>query len=188
MRLKSVYAVALLLALTGCVPAILGGGFYAMSSATSERGIGGAVSDVQIKAGINKKWFDADGDISKRLSMTVNEGRVLITGQARDQAQKMEASRLAWEVEGVQEVINEAKVIGSETIASYAHDTWISTKLRTFLTFDSEVAGRNYTIDTMGGVVYLMGAARTQAELDRVTEHARTISGVQKVISYVRVK
>lgn len=177
-----------LVLLSGCVPAaIVGGGAYAVSESTSERGLGGALSDTQIRVAINRKWWDSDADISKRLSLTVNEGRVLITGIARDAEQKMNAARLAWEVRGVTEVINEAEADSRMTLGSYSKDKWISTKLRTFLLFDGDVAGRNYTIDTINGVVYLMGYARNAQELERVTTHASTISGVDRVVSYVRV-
>ncbi len=180
-------SVALVAALTGCVPAILGGGAVAVKEGTSEGGFKKAFSDTEIQASINKKWWDYDADMMKRLDMTVTEGRVLITGLARDPNQKMQAAKLAWEVNGVKEVNNDAELDKSQDFGDIATDTWISTKLRTFLTFDLDVAGRNYTIDTVKRVVYLMGYARNQAELNRVTSHASTISGVERVVSYARV-
>ena len=184
----SVGLVLVLGGLTACVPAaIVGGGAYAVSAGTSERGFGGTFSDTQIRLAINKKWWNDDADISKRLSLTVNEGRVLITGLARSSEQKMRATKLAWEVEGVTEVINEATIEGEITVGSYAKDQWITTKLRSILVFDGDVASRNYTIETINGVVYLMGYARNQQELTRVTNHASNVNGVQRVVSYARV-
>ncbi len=180
-------AALILLSLSACAPAIVGGAGVGVVQATSERGIGGFFTDTAIQGRINKHWFDSDADISKRLDLTVNEGRVLITGQARDQEQKLNATRLCWEVDGVKEVINEASVEGSTTISTYAKDLWITTKLRTFMLFDGDIAGRNYTIDTVKKVVYLMGYARNQQELDRVTTHASTVDGVERVVSYARV-
>ena len=177
----------LALPLCGCVPLVIGGGAYAISKATSERGLGGTVSDVQVQSSINKLWWDNDADMMKRLDLTVTEGRVLITGRARDPEQKMKAAELAWRAKGVVEVTNEATLENTSTLTDEARDIWISTQLRTFLTLDGEVAGRNYTINTINRVVYLMGYARSQSELSRVTSHASTITGVQKVISYVRV-
>ena len=46
----------------------------------------------------------------------------------------------------------------------------------------------NYSIETINGVIYVMGIAQSQDELDRVVNHARNISGVQRVVSYVRLK
>lgn len=180
-------AALILLSLSACAPAIVGGAGVGVVQATSERGIGGFFTDTAIQGRINRHWFDSDADISKRLDLTVNEGRVLITGQARDQEQKLNATRLCWEVDGVKEVINEASVEGSTTISTYAKDLWITTKLRTFMLFDGDIAGRNYTIDTVKKVVYLMGYARNQQELDRVTTQASTIDGVERVVSYARV-
>ena len=180
-------AALILLSLSACAPAIVGGAGVGVVQAPSERGIGGFFTDTAIQGRINKHWFDSDADISKRLDLTVNEGRVLITGQARDQGQKLNAPRLCWEVDGVKEVINEASVEGSTTISTYAKDLWITTKLRTFMLFDGDIAGRNYTIDTVKKVVYLMGYARNQQELDRVTTQASTIDGVERVVSYARV-
>ncbi len=184
---KTLLLTSLVLLTTGCAPAILGSGAYVAKSVTSERGLGGTFSDIDIQAGINKRWWNHDADMNKRYDLTVTEGRVLITGQARDQQQKLDASRLAWETPGVKEVLNEASVDGSTTIGSFSRDLWITTKLRTFLTVDMDVAGRNYTIDTVKGVVYLMGYARSQEELNRVTNQASNIGGVERVVSYVRV-
>jgi osmotically-inducible protein OsmY len=187
MMKKTLLLTSLVLLTTGCAPAILGSGAYVAKSVTSERGLGGTFSDIDIQAGINKRWWNHDADMNKRYDLTVTEGRVLITGQARDQQQKLDASRLAWETPGVKEVLNEASVDGSTTIGSFSRDLWITTKLRTFLTVDMDVAGRNYTIDTVKGVVYLMGYARSQEELNRVTNQASNIGGVERVVSYVRV-
>jgi osmotically-inducible protein OsmY len=43
-------------------------------------------------------------------------------------------------------------------------------------------------VQTVNGTVYLLGLARDQSELERVTLHARTIPGVKKVVSYVDLK
>lgn len=180
-------ALSLVLLTSACAPVIVAGGAGAVAATTSERGLGGTFDDIGIKTGIQKRWFEKDADMVKRFDLTVQEGRVLITGIARDPQQKLMASQVAWEAQGVKEVINEATLDGTMTVGSYSKDTWITTKLRTFMTFDGDVAGRNYTIETVNGVVYLMGYARSQAELDRVTNHASHIDGVQKVVSYVRI-
>jgi osmotically-inducible protein OsmY len=43
----------------------------------------------------------------------------------------------------------------------------------------------NYTIETVDQVVYVMGIARTQNELDTVINYARSQSYVKQVVSYV---
>jgi hypothetical protein len=46
----------------------------------------------------------------------------------------------------------------------------------------------NFNIETYGGVVYLMGTARSEKELQRAAEEASIVGGVQQVVSYVRLK
>jgi len=53
---------------------------------------------------------------------------------------------------------------------------------------DPDIRSGNYTIDTNNGSVYLIGSARTQAELELATRIARYIPGVKRVVSYVELR
>ena len=66
--------------------------------------------------------------------------------------------------------------------------TTITSKLKTQLIADGDVKSINYTVTTVKGVVYIIGSARSQAELDRVIDHARNIGNVRRVVSYVRIR
>lgn len=156
-------------------------------SAAQEGGLNRAYNDTKIKVQINDAWFQYDIEAFRKLSTTINQGRVLITGAVQNPEHRVEAVRLAWQVKGVSQVINEIRVAESEGITGFVKDNWITSKLRTSLTFDRGVQSINYSIDTVQGVVYLMGVAQNQAELNRVIEVARTISGVKQVVSYVKL-
>lgn len=155
-------------------------------AAAQEGGISRAVDDARIQIAINELWFQYDVETFRKLDLTINQGRVLITGVVQNPEARVEAVRLAWQPEGVQQVINEIQIAESEGILGYAKDTWITTRLRTALTFDRNVNSINYSIDTVRGTVYLMGFAQNRMELNRVIEKARTISGVVGVVSYVK--
>jgi osmotically-inducible protein OsmY len=122
-----------------------------------------------------------------RLGLTVYEGRALITGIVPDATERAEAVGLAWQVEGIKDVINEMQE-GGGGMEAFTRDSWISTQLKSRITFDREIYAVNYTIETVNGVVYLIGIAQNQAELDRVVAHARDLAYVQRVVSHVRVK
>ena len=156
-------------------------------AASQEGGISAAVSDGVIKAKINDAWLNYDVNTFAKLSTTVERGRVLITGVVQDPEARVEAVRLAWQVKGVQQVINEVRVAESDGITGYIKDTWITSRLRTAITIDRGVQSINYSIDTVSGVIYLMGYAQNRVELNRVVETARTISGVKQVVSYVKM-
>ena len=186
-RILSIFTV--LVVLSGCSPVgmVMGTGAAVGISAAREGGISGTVEDVKIKALISDKWFRYDVNTFTKLNLTVNQGRVLITGIVQNPDDRVEAVRLAWQVEGVSQVINEIRVAESDGLPGYVRDQWITTRLRTSLTFDREVQSINYSIDTVAGTVYLMGVAQDQAELNRVIETARTIPHVMNVISYVKM-
>lgn len=156
-------------------------------SAAQEGGIRSAISDAKIKLLLNEAWFQYDIDAFRKLESTVDQGRVLILGVVQDPNQRVEAVRLAWQVRGVKQVINEIRVEESEGVKGFVRDTWITSKLRTGLTIDRDVQSINYSIDTVQGIVYLMGVAQNQKELNHVIEKVRTTSGVKKVVSYVKL-
>lgn len=184
--LVSLIMTAAQLSACGAVGLAAGAGAAVGIASQQEGGVSSAATDVRIKAMIADKWFKYKVDTFSKLSTTVNQGRVLITGVVQNPDDRVEAVRLAWQVEGVKQVINEIRVADSEGVPGFVRDTWITTRLRTALTFDKEVGAINYTIDTVQGTVYLMGVARNQAELDKVIEIARGIPNVKQVISYVK--
>lgn len=182
-------SVLLVLSLAACSPLgmVAGAGAALGISAAREGGISGTASDLKIKALISDKWFKYDLSTFAKLNLTVSEGRVLITGIVQNPDDRVEAVRLAWQVDGVNQVINEIRIANSEGFPGYVRDKWITTRLRTEMTFDREIQSINYSIDTVAGTVYLMGVAQTQYELNKVIELARTIPDVMQVVSYVKM-
>ncbi len=188
-NLSLIFCIAGLLGLNACTTVGMATGAAATTgiAAAQEGGLSRAISDTKIKALINDAWLKYDLDTFAKLSTTVKNGRVLITGVVQEPEHRVEAVRLAWQVEGVKSVINEIRVAESEGIVGFAKDSWISTRLRTEITFDTDIQSINYSIETVQGVVYLMGYAQNQLELNDVIEHARTIPGVKQVVSYVKL-
>tara|TARA_R110002095_G_scaffold210027_3_gene196979 strand:+ start:2469 stop:3206 length:738 start_codon:yes stop_codon:yes gene_type:complete len=176
-----------LFALSSCTSLALGTGVFLGTASVQEGGLSRAASDARIQAEINQRWFSYNVDMFTKLDMTVNQGRVLLTGVVQDPQHRVEAVRLAWQPAGVVQVINEIKVADSEGIVGYAKDAWISGRIRAALILDRDVESINYSIDTVQGSVYLMGFAQDQGELNHVVGIARTVGGVKRVVSYVKL-
>ena len=177
--------------LSGCtatgvaVGAAATGGIFA----AQERSVGDGVDDTVIRLAVNEKILSTDASLFQNVSITVVEGRVLLTGFVENAEQRAKATRLAWQgSEKIVEVINELNTTDSGGIVTYSEDAWITTQLRGKLLQDSNIYDINYSITTNGGIIYLMGIAQNSSELSRVTDYARAIKGVVKVISYVRMK
>ncbi len=175
--------------LPACTPLGMATGAAATAgtAASKEGGIGGAITDASIKGSINEAWFRYNIETFSKLSTTVNQGRVLLTGVVQNPEDRVEAVRLVWQVKGVKQVINEIRVSDSEGLPGFVRDNWITTRLRTAMTFEKGVQSLNYSIDTVQGVVYLMGVAMSEAELNKVMSLARTIPNVKQVVSYVKM-
>ena len=176
-----------LFSLSSCTAVAVGSGVAVGTAAVQEGGISRAASDARIQADINQRWFTHSVDMFRKLDLTINQGRVLITGVVQDPQHRVEAVRMAWQPVGVVQVINEIKVADSEGVVGYAKDAWISGRIRTSLILDKDVESINYSVDTVQGNVYLMGFAQDQGELNHVISITRTIGGVKRVVSYVKL-
>jgi len=124
----------------------------------------------------------------RQVTLDVNEGRVMLTGSVEKPETRVEAVRLAWQAAGVRQVIDEIQVTDQSGIISGMQDSWIANKLRTKLMFDGQIKNINYTVEVENGVVYLMGIAQSQDELDRVIATARDTNDVKKVVNHVLLK
>ncbi len=183
---RFVPVIALLLG--GCVGVAVGAGATAGVAAYQERGIEAAAIDLNLEAQIVNLWLQKDETLTLKLGIEAYEGRILLTGVVEDPEMRDDAVRLVWTVIGVKEVFNEIQVTSDSGIVDLARDSWITTQLKSKLTLDNKVLAINYAIETVNGIVYLIGIAQNQDELDRVIAHSRTISYVRRVISHVRVK
>jgi osmotically-inducible protein OsmY len=175
--------------LSSCVvPIVLGGAAAGGYVAGQERGVGTIASDADIRAGINNAWYSYNGDMAGQLSLSVYDGRVLVTGIVSNPEFKSQAIRLAQQVKGVREVNDEIIVSNRSTFGNSARDELIKTRLRSAILFDGDVRSVNYTLDVVNGVVFVSGSARTQPELDKVINYARNIPNVKKVVNYARIR
>ncbi len=176
------------LSLSGCAELLIGAAATTGVAIAEERSVGDAVDDLTIRAELNHLFFRDDVELFGDVSFSVIEGRVLLKGSVPTPDDRIRALRLAWQAAGVREVINELQVADDSGILDYARDTWISAQLKGKLLVDGDVLSINYSVETVNGTVYLLGIAQDEAELARVTEHARSIEDVKRVVSHVVLK
>jgi osmotically-inducible protein OsmY len=173
--------------LGGCAVAVVGGLAAAGGAgyeAAQERGVNGTYYDMNATATINNTLNNQYGSITT----TVYAGKALLTGSSPTPQARAQAEQIARSAPGITTVFNEIQVGPSEPAGDVAQDTWITTRVRSGLVFDGDIRSGNYTIETDRGSVYLMGSARSQVELDKATQHARYVQGVQRVVSYVDIR
>ena len=187
-KMNPLFTLLSLLALTACAaPGIVAGAATAGLAVAQERSIGTVIDDTAIELQIQHYLLQASDGLFIRVGIEVHEGRVLLTGVVPTPDDRVEAVRQAWQANGVLEVINEVQVSDRAGIVDYLRDVKITSQLRFQMLRDRDISDVNYTVETVNGIVYLMGIAGSRPELDKVTTHARNIAGVQKVISHVRL-
>ena len=176
------------LPLSGCGSLIIGAAATGGGAAVEERSIGNVVDDLTIRAELNQLFFKDNFDLLQSVSFSVIEGRVLLKGSVKTQEDRIRGLELAWQASGVREVINELQVTDQGGIVNYARDTWISTQLKAEILFDRDILSINYNVESINGIIYVVGIAQDQAELDKVIDHARRIENVKQVVSHVIMK
>ncbi len=184
-------AFALILAaplLSGCVAAAATGIFAGVSAARQERTVGAAIDDVRIKTAVTVRLAGAAASNFLNVSTTVIEGRVLMTGRVDDPEERLDATRIAWGVEGVRRVDNEIEITDSAGLLNRPRDIFIRTEIAADLLTDAAIKDVNYTIDVVNGVVYITGVGQNQAEVDRVIARASRFRGVKRVENFVVLK
>ena len=191
-RLTCMVCLVLPITLSGCAGALIVGGLAAMGTgsyaAGQERGIGGAVTDLQIETDVEVAFAGTGPGLKEGITTTVYDGRVLLAGRVGTPEMKAQAVQLASRIAGVRALYDEIEVGLSRDTWNATKDAWITARLRSEFMLDADIRSGNYTIETDDRSVYLIGSARSPAELDRVTRTARNIPGVRRVVSYVELR
>jgi osmotically-inducible protein OsmY len=179
--------IIMIVSLSSCT-AVVGAGATVGVAAAQERGIKGRARDLHVETLILKKYINAGLKLTTTIGVEVYKGRVLLTGATKDLKLADNAVNLAWKVNGVREVINEIQVNTDTTATDYAHDTWITTQLKSKLALDKSIIAINYSVETVNRTIYLIGIAQNRSELTRVIAHANGINRVINVVNHVELK
>ena len=152
-----------------------------------ERNFIRSLDDITAGKAIKARIQRADVPNLGGVDVEVAEGIVLLAGTVPTQEDRIEAERIAWSAPNVEKVGNEILIKNDKGFIRTTKDGVLQTSVRTRLTADKYVKGRNINIETHEGVVYLLGVARSPQELERIAAIASTTKGAKEVISYIKV-
>ena len=174
----------------GCSPAniLVSGAGTGMVVAEGDRTFGTVVDDATIKVNIAAKFINSDDNLFVDISTSVLEGRVLLTGLVDSQEIRIDAVRKVWEVEGVNEVVNEIQIGNRATLKEYAQDLWITTQVKAVAAKTVGFRVISYNFETIQGKVYVAGITSRPNQLEDLLSAVETIKGVTEIVNYVIVK
>ena len=188
MYYRLILVIFLLITISGCQTAYITGASKAILIDKEERSFNNYVEDTIILAQLKNIYFSNNEKFFFQVGIDVIEGRVLLTGAVEQIDERIEATKLAWSIEGVSQVINEIQISNDESILDYADDLIMKTKISAKLLIEKDILNLNYSVEVVNGIVYLIGIAQNQEELDAVIDISESTYGVKSTISYVRLK
>ena len=192
--LKKLYSFVCLLflitCLSGCASTLLGGAAVVGLASVQERSIKDATIDMKLGLQLQKKLFTLSKEkLFGSVDVIIIEQRVMMIGNVESQELRDLASQAAWEISPkIKDVLNEITIGEKSTIISEAKDARISLSLSGLLIGDSDISDINFNHSVSEQVIFLIGIAQDDEELNKVINHARTVKGVKKVINHIILK
>ena len=170
----------LVVSLSGCAAAVVGGAAVGGMMALDRRTVGTQVEDEGIELRAGNRIHGIYGD-KVHVNVTSYNRQVLLTGEVpsaevRDAVEKTVAAE-----QNVRSVVNDLAVMPNSTIGQRSNDTFITGKVRASLVDAKDLSANSFKVVTERNVVYLMGRV-SQREAGRATAIARGITGVSKEV------
>ena len=192
--LKKLYSFVCLLflitCLSGCAGTLLGGAAVVGLASVQERSIKNAAIDTKLGLQLQKKLFTLSKEkLFGSVDVIIIEQRVMMIGNVESQKLRDLATKAAWEISPkIKDVLNEITIGEKSTIISEAKDARISLSLSGLLIGDSNISDINFNHSVSKQVIFLIGIAQDNEELNKVINYARTVKGVKKVINHIILK
>lgn len=179
-----------LLFTTSCVETLVVGSAATGTVVVREKDMENTKNDIFISTEIGAQLLSHGlKNPGNSIDVTVNEGRVLLTGLVRDGDKANQAVDLAWKVKGVKEVIDEVQLASDGKLkprdfVAATRDYTITWQIEAKLLFTKRITSVNYQITTVAGVVYLFGVSDSDAEMQKVLAIISKVKGVKKVVNH----
>jgi osmotically-inducible protein OsmY len=172
--------------LSGCAPLVIGGAAAGTAVvANSRRSPGAVVDDETIEDKVRLALLEnRELGTQIHLEITSYNGVVLLTGEAPTAELRSQVETIVKGIPMARQIHNEMIIAEPSPFKTRANDSLITTKVKTELLRITDIEGFNGTrvkVVTDNGTVYLMGLV-THKEAEAVTEVARQVGGVQKVV------
>lgn len=170
----------------GCAPVVVGGAAATGTASIHDRRTVGTFVDDQ---GIEIKARSAINNVKElsdqsHIGIVSYNGIVLLVGQTPSEAFRQQAQDIVAGVEKVRHVHNELAIAAPSSLTARSNDTLITSKVKTSFFGIKGLPDFDPTrtkVVTEDGVVYLMGLMYRN-EADAVSERARQVGGVEKVV------
>ena len=178
----------IILNLQSCASPIIGGvGAIAFSSSAQEKGLGTSINDKVIYVKLRNAVYDWNPSVSENISISVDNGSVLVTGKSKNIDTKIQLTKIIWEVHGVKEVNNKVQISETNNFKNIAKDLASLGEIKAKLMASKKLNSLNYSIDVVNNIAYISGIASSEEEISIVTQIAQEARFIKEVQNFVRV-
>ena len=186
MKIKFISVIFIGIILSGCVGVSSQGIFgTGVSIALDPRTVGTQIDDSIMQKNLTGKMVVKDKKYLLSVKSKVLDGRIFLTGKVDNPEEKLQLTKMAWEIKGARSVRNDIKIKEEFNFQRSAKDILITSQLRTALIFNKNIKATNYQIDTYKKKIYVYGIALTSEEKDLVISEAKEILDVDDVIASI---
>ena len=186
MKIKFLIVIFIGVILSGCVGVSSQGIFgTGVSIALDPRTVGTQIDDSIMHKNLTGKMVIKDKKYLISVKSKVLDGRIFLTGKVDSPEEKLQLTKMAWEIKGARSVRNDIKIKEEFNFQRSAKDILITSQLRTALIFNKKIKSANYSIDTYKKKIYIYGIAESKDEQSLVIEEAKQILDVEDVISSI---
>ncbi len=186
MKLKLIFGLIALIFLSSCVGTSSTGIFgTGVTIAMDPRTLGTQIDDSIMDKSLDAKLISMNKSYLLNVKTKIIDGRIFITGKVETVEEKLNITKLAWEIKGARSVKNDLKIKDEFNFKQSAKDILITSQLRSALIFNKNTKSVNYNIDTYKKKIYIYGIAETDDERDEVIIEAKQIVDVEEVISSI---
>ena len=175
----------IILFLKSCAPMVGTVGMVSLGAASKEKGLGTSINDNIIKTKISNLIYKYNKNLIADTKVFVNNGSVLFTGKLNNPKDKIEFTKLAWNIRGVREVNNEIQVTDKTSIKNIARDIASLGEIRARIMSDKSINSINFSIDVVNDKAYISGVATNELEINLVKSHASSARFVKEVYNYI---
>jgi len=186
MKNKSLLIIIVVIFLTSCVGTSSTGIFgTGVTIALDPRTLGTQIDDSIMDKSLDAKILSTNKNYLLNVKTKIIDGRIFITGKVDTVEEKLNITKLAWEIKGARSVKNDLKIKDKFNFKQSAKDLLITSQLRSALIFNKKTKSVNYNIDTYKKKIYIYGIAKTTEERDEVINEAKKILDVEDVIGSI---
>jgi len=186
--MRSLLLLIIVFNIQSCAAPIIGGvGAVAISSSAQEKGFGTSINDKVIYLKLRNAIYEWNTSVSQNISISVDGGSVLVTGQLKNVDAKINLTKVIWEINGVKEVNNKVQISETSNLKNIAKDLASLGEIRARLMASKKLNSLNFSIDVVNNVAYISGIASSEEEVAIVSQIAQEARFIKEVQNFVKV-